>query len=129
MVRGVVWVVVRLFQKGGLDESGGGVVCLVERTDRPPFFNSRDSMSYPEELFGDMEVTDGAGISYRLPPRLRVADCSICKKLVVRDREKVPVEKRKFLNYIGGWKRQYENHIRPVCLRCWDAEMRGEKHV
>lgn len=85
-------------------------------------------MSYPQELFGEMSVTDGAGNSYQLPPRLRVADCSVCKRLVVRDRERVPVEKRKFLRYIGGWKRQYDTHSRPVCTVCWEAQLKGIKY-
>lgn len=68
-------------------------------------------------------VVDGRGESYILPSRLRVADCSICKRLVTKDRDKVPVYIRKFIGYIGGWKRQYEEHFRPLCLRCWNASL------
>ena len=75
----------------------------------------------------DIVVTDGTGQSYVLPSRLRVADCSKCRKLVVRDRERVPVNLRRLLNYIGGWVRQYENHTRPVCIKCWAVLMRSNK--
>ena len=78
------------------------------------------------ELTGEMAVTDGTGQVYNLPPRLRVADCSKCKKLVVRDRERVPVHLRRFLNYIGGWVREHENHTRPVCIKCWAVLMRNK---
>lgn len=71
-------------------------------------------------------VVDGRGESYILPSRLRVADCGHCKRLVVRDRERVPLHVRRFLGYIGGWVRQHEDHSRPVCTKCWEASMRGK---
>lgn len=80
------------------------------------------------ELMGQMAVTDGRGHVYNLPPRLRVADCSVCRRLIVRDRERVPVHQRRLVGYIGGWRRQYENHSRPVCVKCWDAQLRGKTH-
>lgn len=72
-------------------------------------------------------VVDGRGESYILPSRLRVADCSICKRLVVRDRERAPLHIRRSIGYIGGWKKQFDDHSRPVCLKCWNATMTIQK--